>query len=73
MAARVAWAGVTIIDPATTWIDVDVTIGRDTAIHPGTQLLGKTRIGGHCAAGTPAPHGAWWFSRTQLSAVIAAM
>src|SRR5271167_1854141 len=39
-------AGVTIVDPATTWIDVDVTIGRDTVIHPGTQLLGGTRIGG---------------------------
>ena len=33
-------SGVTIIDPVTTWIDVDVTIGRDTVIHPGTQLLG---------------------------------
>ena len=27
-------AGVTIIDPATTWIDVDVTIGRDTVDPP---------------------------------------
>ncbi|CAM4204680.1 Bifunctional protein GlmU [Mycobacterium basiliense] len=44
-------AGVTVIDPATTWIDVDVTIGRDTIIHPGTQLLGRTQIGGHCAVG----------------------
>jgi bifunctional UDP-N-acetylglucosamine pyrophosphorylase/glucosamine-1-phosphate N-acetyltransferase len=44
-------AGVTIIDPATTWIDVDVTIGRDTVIHPGTQLLGATRIGGRCQIG----------------------
>ncbi len=44
-------AGVTIIDPATTWIDVDVTIGRDTVVHPGTQLLGSTRIGGHCQIG----------------------
>ncbi|WP_165608060.1 NTP transferase domain-containing protein, partial [Mycobacterium alsense] len=32
-------AGVTVVDPATTWIDVDVTIGRDTVVHPGTQLL----------------------------------
>ena len=39
-------AGVTVVDPATTWIDVDVTIGRDTVIHPGTQLLGRTHIGG---------------------------
>ncbi|OBK16416.1 bifunctional UDP-N-acetylglucosamine diphosphorylase/glucosamine-1-phosphate N-acetyltransferase GlmU [Mycobacterium asiaticum] len=44
-------AGVTVIDPATTWIDVDVTIGRDTVIHPGTQLLGRTRIGEHCVVG----------------------
>ncbi len=44
-------AGVTIVDPATTWIDVDVTIGRDTVIHPGTQLLGSTRIGGRCRIG----------------------
>src|SRR6201994_3114776 len=44
-------AGVTIVDPATTWIDVDVTIGRDTVIHPGTQLLGGTRIGGRCTVG----------------------
>ena len=44
-------AGVTIIDPATTWIDVDVTVGRDTVVHPGTQLLGATRIGGRCQIG----------------------
>jgi bifunctional UDP-N-acetylglucosamine pyrophosphorylase/glucosamine-1-phosphate N-acetyltransferase len=44
-------AGVTIVDPATTWIDVDVTIGRDTVVYPGTQLLGATRIGGHCQIG----------------------
>lgn len=44
-------AGVTVIDPATTWIDVDVTLGRDTVIAPGTQLLGGTRIGAHCTVG----------------------
>ena len=44
-------AGVTVIDPATTWIDVDVTIGRDTVVHPGTQLLGTTSIGGRCQIG----------------------
>src|SRR6202022_3197119 len=44
-------AGVTIVDPATTWIDVDVTIGRDTVIRPGTQLLGTTRIGAYCEGG----------------------
>ncbi|MGC1153298.1 bifunctional UDP-N-acetylglucosamine diphosphorylase/glucosamine-1-phosphate N-acetyltransferase GlmU [Mycobacterium sp.] len=44
-------AGVTVVDPATTWIDIDVSIGRDTVIQPGTQLLGGTRIGGRCAIG----------------------
>jgi len=44
-------AGVTITDPATTWIDVDVTIGRDTVVYPGTQLLGATHIGGSCQIG----------------------
>lgn len=44
-------AGVTVVDPAGTWIDVDVTIGRDTVVAPGTQLLGATRIGGRCRVG----------------------
>jgi bifunctional UDP-N-acetylglucosamine pyrophosphorylase / glucosamine-1-phosphate N-acetyltransferase len=44
-------SGVTIVDPATTWVDVDVTIGPDTVIHPGTQLLGRTQIGGRCVVG----------------------
>jgi bifunctional UDP-N-acetylglucosamine pyrophosphorylase / glucosamine-1-phosphate N-acetyltransferase len=44
-------AGVTVIDPATTWIDVEVSIGRDTVIQPGTQLLGGTRIGCRCTIG----------------------
>ncbi|CAN5825942.1 bifunctional UDP-N-acetylglucosamine diphosphorylase/glucosamine-1-phosphate N-acetyltransferase GlmU [soil metagenome] len=43
--------GVTIVDPASTWVDVDVTIGQDTVVHPGTQLLGATAIGGHCTIG----------------------
>jgi len=44
-------AGVTVVDPSTTWIDIDVTIGRDTVVQPGTQLLGGTRIGGRCSIG----------------------
>ena len=44
-------AGATVVDPATTWIDVDVTVGRDTVIHPGTQLLGSTRVGERCQIG----------------------
>lgn len=44
-------AGVTITDPATTWIDTDVEIGPDTVIAPGTQLLGVTSIGANCTIG----------------------
>jgi bifunctional UDP-N-acetylglucosamine pyrophosphorylase/glucosamine-1-phosphate N-acetyltransferase len=41
-------AGVTIIDPATTYIDEDVRVGPDTVIHPGVSLEGQTRIGSAC-------------------------
>ncbi|WP_424326479.1 bifunctional UDP-N-acetylglucosamine diphosphorylase/glucosamine-1-phosphate N-acetyltransferase GlmU [Gordonia sp. (in: high G+C Gram-positive bacteria)] len=37
-------AGVTVVDPATTWIDVDVELGQDVRIEPGTQLRGRTVI-----------------------------
>ena len=37
-------AGVTIVDPATTWIDTGVVLGRDVEIGPGTQLEGSTTI-----------------------------
>ncbi len=43
--------GVTIVDPATTWIDVDVTIAEDVTIHPGTQLHGKTSIAANAEIG----------------------
>ena len=41
-------AGVTIVDPATAYIDVDVDVGPDTVIHPGVILEGRTRIGARC-------------------------
>jgi len=37
--------GATVIDPDTTWIGVEVEIGRDVVIHPNTQLWGSTVIG----------------------------
>ncbi|MBH0121141.1 bifunctional UDP-N-acetylglucosamine diphosphorylase/glucosamine-1-phosphate N-acetyltransferase GlmU, partial [Rhodococcus sp. CX] len=37
--------GVTVIDPATTWVDVDVTLAPDVTLHPGVQLHGRTSIG----------------------------
>ena len=40
--------GVTLRDPNTTYIDVDVVIGKDTVIGPNTQLRGNTVIGERC-------------------------
>ena len=37
--------GVTVIDPATTWIGPDVTVGADSVIHPGVHLEGRTTVG----------------------------
>jgi bifunctional UDP-N-acetylglucosamine pyrophosphorylase/glucosamine-1-phosphate N-acetyltransferase len=41
-----AWmrAGVSVIDPATTWVDVTVTLDRDVTLLPGTQLHGATEV-----------------------------
>ena len=36
--------GVTVIDPATTWVDVDVTLAPDVTLLPGVQLLGATAV-----------------------------
>jgi bifunctional UDP-N-acetylglucosamine pyrophosphorylase/glucosamine-1-phosphate N-acetyltransferase len=44
--------GVTIQLPETVLIDPDVTVGEDTMIEPGVQLLGKTRIGVRCTIRT---------------------
>src|SRR6185369_5016908 len=41
-------AGVTLIDPATTYVDPEVQVGADTILHPGVILQGKTRIGSGC-------------------------
>jgi bifunctional UDP-N-acetylglucosamine pyrophosphorylase / glucosamine-1-phosphate N-acetyltransferase len=45
------YAGVTIIDPETTYIDAGVSIGPDTVILPGTMITGKTCIGASCQIG----------------------
>jgi bifunctional UDP-N-acetylglucosamine pyrophosphorylase/glucosamine-1-phosphate N-acetyltransferase len=37
--------GVTMIDPASTYIEIGVSIGRDTVVMPNTYLYGKTEIG----------------------------
>ncbi|MDY3126795.1 MAG: bifunctional UDP-N-acetylglucosamine diphosphorylase/glucosamine-1-phosphate N-acetyltransferase GlmU [Corynebacterium sp.] len=43
--------GATIIDPDSTWIGVNVTIGQDVIIHPGTQLWGTTSIDDNAVIG----------------------
>ncbi len=42
---RAMLEGVTVVDPATTWVDVTVTFERDAVVHPGTQLRGSTHVG----------------------------
>ena len=42
-------AGVDIVDPEATVIDVGVEIGQDTTIEPFTTIRGRTRIGSGCA------------------------
>ncbi|MBA3470930.1 MAG: bifunctional UDP-N-acetylglucosamine diphosphorylase/glucosamine-1-phosphate N-acetyltransferase GlmU [Herpetosiphonaceae bacterium] len=44
-------AGVTVVDPASTYVDVDVAVGIDTILHPGTILRGQTRLGERCSIG----------------------
>jgi len=46
-------AGVTVVDPASAWVDVDVEIGRDARIEPGTTLRGRTTVGDGAVVG---PH-----------------
>ena len=41
-------AGVTLVDPATTYVDVDVVVGPDTVLHPCVTLEGSTRMGSAC-------------------------
>lgn len=45
--------GVTVLDPPSTFVDVDVRIGRDTVVRPGTVLETGTRVGAECEIG---PH-----------------
>jgi bifunctional UDP-N-acetylglucosamine pyrophosphorylase/glucosamine-1-phosphate N-acetyltransferase len=45
--------GVTVVDPATTWIDADVVIEADAVIHPFTVLRGRTSVGADAEVG---PH-----------------
>jgi bifunctional UDP-N-acetylglucosamine pyrophosphorylase/glucosamine-1-phosphate N-acetyltransferase len=46
-------AGVTVMDPATTYIHAGVTVGPDTTVHPQSYLEGATIVGARCTIG---PH-----------------
>ena len=50
---RLHWMlnGVTIVDPASTSIDANVKLGRDTVIHPNSMILGNTEVGEDCVVG----------------------
>jgi bifunctional UDP-N-acetylglucosamine pyrophosphorylase/glucosamine-1-phosphate N-acetyltransferase len=41
-------AGVTIVDPATTYVEPDVVVGADTVLHPNVYLEGRTVVGQAC-------------------------
>jgi bifunctional UDP-N-acetylglucosamine pyrophosphorylase/glucosamine-1-phosphate N-acetyltransferase len=44
-------AGVTVVDPGSTWVDVSATIEPDVMLLPGTQLLGSTSVAGGATVG----------------------
>ncbi len=48
---RLMLSGVTVVDPATTYVDDTVTIGADTVLQPGVMLSGTTEIGARCTVG----------------------
>lgn len=48
---RLMLAGVTVLDPASTYVDDTVEIGADTALYPGAIVEGRTSIGAECVVG----------------------
>jgi bifunctional UDP-N-acetylglucosamine pyrophosphorylase/glucosamine-1-phosphate N-acetyltransferase len=46
-------AGVTIVDPASTWIDAEATLEPDAVVHPFTVIRGESKIAAHAEVG---PH-----------------
>ncbi|MFF7704359.1 bifunctional UDP-N-acetylglucosamine diphosphorylase/glucosamine-1-phosphate N-acetyltransferase GlmU [Streptomyces lydicus] len=51
---RAMLAGVTVVDPASTFVDVSVTFEQDATVHPGTQLLGSTHVASGAEVGPQA-------------------
>ncbi len=44
-------SGVTLVDPASTFVDAEVEVGRDTVLLPGVWLEGRTKVGEECSVG----------------------
>jgi bifunctional UDP-N-acetylglucosamine pyrophosphorylase/glucosamine-1-phosphate N-acetyltransferase len=44
-------AGVTVLDPATTWVDADVVLGPDVTLLPGVELRGQTEVAAGAVVG----------------------
>lgn len=61
-------AGVTVVDPASTWIDVTVAFEPDAVVQPGTQLLGTTRVAAGAEVG---PHTRLTDTEVGAGAVVA--
>lgn len=60
-------SGVTVVDPATTWVDVTVTFEQDAVVHPGTQLRGATHLSEGCEVG---PHARLTDTRVGVGALV---
>ncbi|OON75947.1 bifunctional UDP-N-acetylglucosamine diphosphorylase/glucosamine-1-phosphate N-acetyltransferase GlmU [Streptomyces tsukubensis] len=76
---RAMLSGVTVVDPASTFVDVTVSFERDVVVHPGTQLLGSTSLAEGCEVGpnsrltdTSVGAGARVDNSVALSAVVGA-
>ena len=75
-------AGVTVVDPGSTWIDADVEIAADARIEPGTSLRGATEVGAGAVVGplthpdrqrasaptSPSPTPTWSSARSATAA-----
>jgi len=72
-------AGVTVVDPASTWLDVSVSFEPDVTVLPGTQLAGSTHLAAGCEVGpnsqltdTSVGAGAWVSNTVASGAEIGA-
>jgi bifunctional UDP-N-acetylglucosamine pyrophosphorylase/glucosamine-1-phosphate N-acetyltransferase len=65
---RLMRSGVTVVDPASTWVEPGVRVGADSVLHPGTTLQGGTAVGARCSIG---PHTRVRDSRLGPDTVVA--